>query len=258
MNNKDHLTIADKTFSSRLLIGTGKYASKPLMREAILASDSNIITTAIRRVALDQSDDAFISHISPEEFLFLGNTSGARNADEACRLAGAIRAAGISNWIKLEVIPDPRYLMPDPVETLIAAERLIKDGFTVFPYMHADPVLAKKLEDIGCATVMPLASPIGSNQGLKMAYMIQLIIEQSNVPVIVDAGIGCPSEAAKVMEMGADAVMVNTAIATAQDPVQMAMAFKLAIEAGRLAYLAGLAGEQSLANASSPLTDFLD
>ncbi|MEK9657067.1 MAG: thiazole synthase [bacterium] len=259
-NSPDPITdlfeISGKTFSSRLLIGTGKYASNPLMKEAILASGAEIVTTAIRRVDLDNKQDPFVTHISPDDFVFLGNTSGARDADEALRLAHAIRASGISNWIKLEVIPDPRYLMPDPVETFIAAERLIKEGFIVFPYIHADPVLAKKLEDVGCATVMPLASPIGSNQGLKMAYMIQLIIDQSNVPVIIDAGIGCPSDAVKVMEMGADAVMINTAIATAQNPVGMAESFKWAVHSGRQAFLSGLPSSGTAA-ASSPLTDFL-
>jgi len=256
--SQDALKIADQSFQSRLLIGTGKYADKPLMSKAISASGSEIITTAIRRIDLSKGkQDAFVSHISPEKYIFLGNTSGARNADEAVRLAHAIRSAGISNWIKLEVIPDAKYLLPDAVETYLAAQLLIKEGFTVLPYIHADPVLAKKCEEIGCAAVMPLASPIGSNQGLKMAYMIKIIIEQSNVPVIVDAGISSPSDACKLMEIGTDAVMVNTAIATSANPVVMAKAFDYAIQAGRQAYLAGLGPISNLATASSPLTSFL-
>ncbi len=176
---------------------------------------------------------------------------------KAIRLSQAIRSSGISDWIKLEVIPDQRYLMPDPVETFKAAQYLIKDGFKVFPYMHADPVLSKKLEDVGCSAVMPLASPIGSNQGLKMKYMIQLIIAQSDVPVIIDAGISCPSDVVKLMEMGADAVMVNTAIATAKDPLRMATAFKSAAYTGRLAFLSGLPSP-TVASPSSPLTKFLN
>lgn len=257
-HKSDSLIIANRAFHSRLLIGTGKYADKPLMAKAITASGAEIITTAIRRVDLNQGkQDAFVSHICPEKYVFLGNTSGARNAEEAIRLAQAIRSAGISDWIKLEVIPDAQYLMPDPVETFKAAKLLIKDGFKILPYIHADPVLAKKCEDIGCSAVMPLASPIGSNQGLKMLYMIRLIIAQSSVPVIIDAGISSPSDACKLMEIGCDAVMVNTAIATSANPVVMATSFHQAIQAGRQAFLAGLGPVSNSAEASSPLTAFL-
>ena len=253
----DKLIIADKEFNSRLLIGTGKFASCKVMAEAIEASGTEIVTVALRRVDIENESDNMLSAIDRKKYLLLPNTSGARNADEAVRLSKLARAATGINWIKLEVTPDPYYLLPDPVETLKAAQLLIKDGFVVLPYINADPILAKKLEDAGAATVMPLASPIGSNQGLKTRAALEIIIEQANIPVVVDAGLGLPSHAADCLEMGADAVLVNTAIATADDPVQMAKAFKLAVEAGRLAYNCGPAAASKKASASSPLTGFL-
>ena len=253
----DKLKIADKEFDSRLLVGTGKFASNELMAKAIEASGTQIVTVALRRVDIENENDDMLSVIDREKYLLLVNTSGARDAAEAVRLAKLSRAATGINWLKLEVTPDPYYLLPDPVETLKAAEILVKDGFVVLPYINADPVLAKKLEDIGTATVMPLASPIGSNRGITTKEAIEIIIEQSNVPVVVDAGLGVPSHAAQAMEMGADAVLVNTAIATAADPVAMARAFKLATEAGRVAKLSGPAKVGDKASASSPLTGFL-
>ena len=253
----DTLIIAGKAFKSRLFLGTGKFASPKLMQEAIQAAETEVVTTAIRRVDLRNPEDSFLTHINPETYLFLPNTSGARNAEEAIRLAHLARATGVSDWVKLEVTPEPNYLLPDPIETLKAAEQLVKDGFTVLPYMNADPILAKHLQDVGCATVMPLAAPIGSNRGLKTADQIKIIIEQATVPVVVDAGIGAPSQAAEAMELGADAVLVNTAIATAQNPVLLSEAFKEATIAGRKAFLAGLPAAQSQAAASSPLTGFL-
>ena len=251
------LTIADKTFDSRLLVGTGKFASCELMAKAIEATGAEIVTVALRRVDIENENDDMLSAIDRDKYLLLPNTSGARDAEEAVRLAKLARAATGINWLKLEVTPDAYYLLPDPVETLKAAEILVKDGFVVLPYINADPVLAKKLEDVGTATVMPLASPIGSNQGLKTRALIEIIIAQSNVPVVVDAGLGVPSHAADAMEMGADAVLVNTAIATADDPVRMARAFKLATEAGRIAYESGFSAVKKEAAASSPLTGFL-
>lgn len=253
----DALVIANRSFCSRLFLGTGKFASAALMKAAIEASETEVVTTAVRRVDLKNPDDAFIQAIDPTKYLFLPNTSGARNAEEAIRLAQLARATGVSNWVKLEVTPEPNYLLPDPIETLRAAEALVKEGFVVLPYINADPILAKRLQDVGCATVMPLAAPIGSNRGLKTLDLIQIIIEQATVPVVVDAGLGAPSHAAAAMELGADAVLVNTAIATAQDPVQLAAAFKLATQAGRMGYLSGLRPEQTQASASSPLTGFL-
>lgn len=253
----DGLKIADKTFSSRLLVGTGKFASNAVMAEAIAASGSQVVTVALRRVDIENENDNLLSAIDRNQYLLLPNTSGARDAAEAVRLARLARAASGIHWVKLEVTPDPYYLLPDGEETLKAAITLVKEGFVVLPYMNADPILARKLQDVGCATVMPLASPIGSNQGLKMRSSIAIIIEQATVPVVVDAGIGAPSHAAEAMEMGADAVLVNTAIATAINPVAMATAFKLAVEAGRLAYRSGLAAQGITASASSPLTGFL-
>ncbi len=257
-NASDTLTIAGRAFSSRLLVGTGKFSSGQVMQDAIEASGSQIVTVALRRVDLSKPLDPFLTHIDQNRFLLLPNTSGARNAAEAVRLARLARASGMPNWIKLEVIPDPRYLLPDPIETLKAAEELVKDGFVVLPYINADPVLAKRLAGIGTATVMPLASPIGSNQGLRTRAALEIIIEQATVPVVVDAGLGAPSHAAEAMEMGADAVLVNTAIAVAKDPAGMAFAFKLAVEAGRKGFLSGLPGARREAEASSPLTGFLD
>lgn len=227
------------------------------MREAVDASGSEIVTVALRRVDLDNPQDDMLTALQGGDFLLLPNTSGARDAEEAVRLAKLSRASGLEAWIKLEVTPDPRYLLPDPVETLKAAEILIKDGFIVLPYINADPILAKRLEDIGCATVMPLGSPIGSNKGVITRDSIGIIIENASVPVVVDAGLGAPSHAAESLEMGADAVLVNTAIATADDPVKMAISFKLGVEAGRMAYLAGKPSKRHLAEASSPLTGFL-
>lgn len=251
------LVIAGREIRSRLFVGTGKFASNQLMSEAIDESGAEIVTVALRRVDIEDAGDDMLSAIDQEKCLLLPNTSGARDAEEAVRLAKLARAASGINWLKLEVTPDPYYLLPDPVETLKAAEILVKDGFIVLPYINADPVLAKRLEEVGTATVMPLASPIGTNRGLSTKDAIEIIISQANVPVVVDAGIGLPSHAADAMEMGADAVLVNTAIATADDPVMMARAFKLATEAGRIAYKTGPAAESKLANASSPLTGFL-
>jgi thiazole synthase len=255
MNNT--LTIADRKFNSRLFIGTGKYSSSQVMAAAIEASGAQMVTVALRRVDMNDVNDDMLAAIDRKKYILLPNTSGARDAEEAVRLSCLARAASGINWIKLEVTPDPYYLLPDPVETLKAAEILVKDGFVVLPYINADPILAKRLQDAGTATVMPLASPIGSNQGLKTRSAIEIIIEQASVPVVVDAGLGLPSHAAEAMEMGADAVLVNTAIATAADPITMAAAFKQAVEAGRLAFIAGARPTSKTANASSPLTGFL-
>jgi thiazole synthase len=255
----DLLVIADRSFASRLIVGTGKFGSYEVMRQAIDASRTEIVTVALRRVDLEATGGPdILEFIDPERNLILPNTSGAIDADEAVRLARLARAAGLPTWVKLEVTPEPRYLLPDPVETLKAAEALVREGFTVLPYINADPVLAKRLEEVGCATVMPLGSWIGSNKGLRTRDAVQIIVEQATVPVVVDAGLGAPSHAAEAMEMGADAVLVNTAIAVAGDPVEMARAFRLGVEAGRRAYLAGRGGERDLAEASSPLTGFLD
>ena len=253
----DKLIIAGQEFSSRLFIGTGKYASNEIMARAIEASGTQMVTVALRRVDIDNPNDNLLAAIDRTKYLLLPNTSGARDAAEAVRLARLARAATSIAWIKLEVTPDPYYLLPDGDQTLKAAAELVKDGFVVLPYINADPILAKKLQDIGCATVMPLAAPIGSNKGLKTRDAIEIIISQATVPVVVDAGLGAPSHAAESMEMGADAVLVNTAIAAANDPAAMAAGFKLAVEAGRLAYLAGMAPQSNQAQASSPLTGFL-
>lgn len=253
----DKLTIAGRDFTSRLFIGTGKYASNEIMARSIEASGTEMVTVALRRVDIGNPNDDMLAAIDRGRYLLLPNTSGARDAEEAVRLARLARAATGIAWVKLEVTPDPYYLLPDGAETLRAAERLVAEGFVVLPYIQADPVLAKRLEDIGTATVMPLASPIGSNQGLKTRASLEIIIEQATVPVVVDAGLGVPSHAADAMEMGADAVLVNTSIATAADPVAMARAFALAVEAGRIAWLAGRAVERRIASASSPLTGFL-
>lgn len=249
--------IADKTFSSRLFLGTGKFGSNQLMEEAILASESELVTVALKRVDLETETDAILSHINHSHINLLPNTSGARNAKEAVFAAQLAREALETNWLKLEIHPDPKYLLPDPIETLKATEELAKLGFIILPYVHADPVLCKRLEDAGTSAVMPLGSPIGSNKGLKTEDFLEIIIEQSKVPVIVDAGIGAPSHAARAMEMGADAVLVNTAIAVAGNPKLMAEAFKEAVMAGRKAYEAQLAQTVNKAVASSPLTAFL-
>ncbi len=253
----DALIIADRRFNSRLLIGTGKFASCGLMEKSVERSGAEIVTVALRRVDIEDKNDDMLSAIDRNKYLLLPNTSGARDAGEAVRLSKLARAATGIDWVKLEVTPDPYYLLPDPVETLKAAEILVKDGFVVLPYINADPVLAKRLEDIGTATVMPLASPIGSNRGLTTRSALEIIIEQSNIPVVVDAGLGLPSHAADAMEMGADAVLVNTAIATAGNPIKMAEAFKLAVAAGRTSFESGAPAAQKLADSSSPLTGFL-
>lgn len=246
------LTIAGHTFGSRLLLGTGKFASAVIMRAAIEASGSEMITVALRRVNLDDPDDDIMRVLDRNRYVFLPNTSGARDGDEAVRLARMARASGGGDWLKLEVTPDPRTLLPDPVETLRATEILVGEGFKVLPYINADPILALKLQDVGAAAVMPLGAPIGTNQGLLTRFQIEIIIEQARVPVIVDAGLGLPSHAAEAMEIGADAVLVNTAIAVAGDPVRMARAFAQAVEAGRAAFEAGAGRRLSHAEASSP------
>lgn len=253
----DPLIIADRSFTSRLMVGTGKFSSNTAMVDAMEHSGSEIVTVALRRVDIDNPQDSLLTHIDRKRFLLLPNTSGARDADEAVRLARLARAAGCDPWIKLEVTPDPYYLLPDPIETLKAAEILVKEGFTVLPYMPADPVLAKRLEEVGTATVMPLGAPIGTNRGIRTRDLIAIIIEQANIPVVVDAGLGAPSHAAEAMEMGADAVLVNTALADTPDPAGMARAFRKGVEAGREAYLAGLGQQRDKAEPSSPLTGFL-
>ena len=252
------MKIGDKIFSSRLFTGTGKFSSSALMEQALLASGSELVTVALKRVDAQNEDDDILRHLVHPQFNLLPNTSGVRNAKEAVFAAQMAREALETNWLKLEIHPDPKYLLPDPIETLKAAEELVKLGFIVLPYVHADPVLCKRLEEVGVAAVMPLGSPIGSNKGLRAKDFLEIIIAQSKVPVVVDAGIGAPSHAAEAMEMGADAVLVNTAIAVAGDPVRMAIAFKLAVEAGRMAFEARLARPSGLAVASSPLTAFLE
>ena len=251
------LTIAGTQFSSRLFVGTGKFSSSQEMKNAIEASGSQMVTVALRRVDLDNPHDDIMQALDLDKIHFLPNTSGARNAEEAIRLARLARAASGTNWLKLEVTPDPRTLLPDPVDTLKATEQLVKDGFIVLPYMNADPILALRLQDVGAAAVMPLGSPIGTNQGIQTAMQVEIIIEQARVPVIVDAGIGAPSHASLALEMGADAVLVNTAIAVAGDPVRMAHAFRTAVEAGREAFEAGLGKSSKQAKASSPETGIL-
>lgn len=249
----DELTIGGRAFASRLILGTGKYDTFARMHDAVEASACELVTVAVRRVDFDAPADDITAFL-PDDVLLLPNTAGAETADEAVRMARLARAGGLPDWVKLEVIPDPRYLLPDPVETLRAAELLLADGFTVLPYMHADPVLAQRLEELGCHAVMPLAAPIGSGRGLKLRDAIRIIVEQAGVPVVVDAGLGAPSHAAESMELGADAVLVNTAVATAADPVGMARAFRLGVEAGRLGYLAGMMSERETASPSSPVT----
>lgn len=253
----DELNLGGVTFGSRLLTGSGKFASATQMASALQASGSELVTMALKRVDCGGGQDDILTPLRALPHLrWLPNTSGARDAKEAILAAHLSREALGTTWLKLEIHPDPKYLLPDPWETLQAAEQLVRDGFTVLPYCHADPVLCKRLEEVGCAAVMPLGAPIGSNQGLQTQAFLRIIIEQASVPVIVDAGIGAPSQAAQAMELGADAVLVNTAIAAAADPVAMANAFRLAVQAGRQAYLAGLAGSSTQAQASSPLTGF--
>jgi thiazole synthase len=259
--SNEPLVIAGRLFRSRLLVGTGKFSSPEIMRDALEASGAEMVTVALRRADLTGRKDPFaniLEFISPEKYLLLPNTSGAMDAEEAVRLARLSAAAGLPKWVKLEIHPDPRYLLPDPVETLKAAEMLVKEGFTVLPYINADPVLAKRLQDVGTAAVMPLGSPIGSNRGVQTRDQIEIIIEQATVPVVVDAGLGAPSHAAEAMEMGADAVLVNTAIAVTSDPCRMATAFRMAVECGRAAFECGLAAQQQFASPTSPLTAFLD
>src|SRR5579859_2838798 len=255
------LVIAGRTFRSRLILGTGKFSSPEAMREALDASGAELVTVALRRADLSGQHDPFaniLEFIDRSRYLLLPNTSGAMNAEEAVRISRLAAAAGLPKWVKLEIHPDPRYLLPDPVETFKAAEMLVKEGFTVLPYINADPVLAKRLQDIGTATVMPLGSPIGSNRGLQTRDQLRIILEQASVPVVVDAGLGAPSHAAEAMELGADAVLVNTAIAVSSAPNRMAQAFRMAVAAGRAAFEAGLATAQETANPTSPLTAFLD
>jgi len=251
------LIIAGVEFHSRLFVGTGKFSSPMVMAAALAASETEIVTVALRRVDLNNLTDAMLSALDFKRYRLLPNTSGARTAEEAVRVAKMARVVAKTSWIKLEVTPEPHYLLPDPIETLKAAEELVKLGFTVLPYINADPILARRLEEVGCATVMPLAAPIGSTRGLKTYDQLAIIIEQAGVPVVVDAGLGMPSHAAEAIEMGADAVLVNTAIAIADDPVAMAEAFKLAVQAAEKARMAGPAGESRLARPSSPLTGFL-
>ncbi|MEO0796475.1 MAG: thiazole synthase [Verrucomicrobiota bacterium] len=258
--SKEPLIIAGKEFPSRLLVGTGKFSSNESMRDAIRASGTGLVTVALKRANLSSEADPYadiLDFLEPERYLLLPNTAGAMNAEEAVRLARLSAAAGLPQWVKLEIHPDPNYLLPDPIETLKAAEILVKEGWTVMPYINADPVLAARLQDVGCATVMPLGAPIGSNRGLETRAQIEIIIEQARVPVVVDAGIGAPSHAAAALEMGADAVLVNTAIAVASDPVKMAQAFAVAVDSGRAAYEVGLGAQSTTAQATSPLTAFL-
>jgi thiazole synthase len=249
----DPLVVAGQALRSRLMVGTGKYRDFAVMRDAIAASGAEVVTVSIRRVELGAPGHAgILDAIDLSAYRLLPNTAGCRTAEEAVRVARLGRAMAETSWVKLEVIPDAKYLLPDPVETLRAAETLVADGFTVLPYMPADPVLARRLAEAGCATVMPLASPIGSGRGVLTRANLEIIVEEGTVPVVVDAGLGVPSEAAAVMEMGADAVLVNTAIAEARDPVRMAAAFRLAVEAGRAAYLAGRMPVRAHASPSSP------
>lgn len=252
------LKIAGREFDSRLFLGTGKFPSNQIMGEAIKSSCTQMVTTAMKRVDIEHSENDDMLKYIPKDIVLLPNTSGVRNAKEAVFAAKIAREALGTNWLKLEIHPDPKYLLPDPIETLKATEELAKLGFIVLPYIQADPVLCKLLEEAGAATVMPLGAPIGTNKGLKTKELLEIIIEQSNVPVIIDAGIGAPSHAAEAMEMGADAVLVNTAIAIANNPIEMARAFALSVQAGRMAYEAGLGKVSNSAEASSPLTSFLD
>lgn len=255
------LVIGDRTFGSRLLVGTGKFSSGEAMREALRACGTELVTVALKRANLKAEEDPFadiLDYLESDRYLVLPNTAGAMNADEAVRIARLAAAAGLPQWVKLEIHPDPNYLLPDPIETLRAATILVKEGFTVLPYINADPVLAQRLQDVGCATVMPLGSPIGSNRGLETRAQIEIIIEQARVPVVVDAGLGAPSHAAAAMELGADAVLVNTAIAVASDPARMGRAFAAAVEAGFAARRIGLGETGERASATSPLTAFLD
>ena len=254
----DHLLLGGESFQSRLFVGTGKFSSGDALRGAVDSSGSQMVTVAMKRANPDSDDDSILDYIDTDKVKLLPNTSGVRDAREAIFVARMAREALGTNWLKLEIHPDPKYLMPDPVETLEATKALSAEGFVVLPYCHADPVLCKKLEEAGAAAVMPLGSPIGSNKGLESREFLKIIIEQAEVPVVVDAGIGSPSQAAEAMEMGADAVLVNTALAVSQDPTAMGEAFSLGVMAGRQAYLAGLGEVSGVARATSPLTAFLD
>ncbi len=256
-DNVEKLVIAGREFNSRLFVGTGKYPSPEILSKALDASGTDLVTVALRRVSLSEPDPT-LSAIDFDKYLVVPNTSGAKDAEEALRLARLARSASGLDWIKLEVTPDPVYLLPDPYETQKAAEILVKEGFTVLPYIHADPTLSKRLEEIGCAAVMPLGSPIGSARGIKTEEFLNIIIEQAGVPVVVDAGLGMPSHAAKAIELGADAVLANTAIAVAKDPVMMAHAFKLAVQSAEAALDSGPVEENKTASPSSPLTGFLE
>jgi len=253
----DKLVIGGQELTSRLFVGTGKFHSNSIIPEVIRSSGAQVVTVALRRVDFASKDENILEHV-PKECILMPNTSGARNAEEAVRIARLARASGCGNWIKIEVISDNKYLLPDNFETVKAAEILVKDGFVVLPYMSPDLMAAKRLRDVGAAAVMPLGAPIGTNKGLKTKEIIRILIEEINVPVIVDAGLGKPSHAAEAMEMGADAVLVNTALATAGDPVGMGEAFRMATIAGRKAFLCGAGPIREMADASSPLTGFLD
>lgn len=259
MGADDTLKIGDRTFNSRLLMGTGKFSSGDMMRAACRASGTELVTVALKRAALREKDPFadILDYLETDRYLLLPNTAGAMNAEEAVRIARLAAAAGLPKWVKLEIHPDPNYLLPDPIETMAAAKILVEEGFTVLPYINADPVLALRLQDVGCATVMPLGAPIGSNRGLETRAQLRIIIEQARVPVVVDAGLGAPSHAAAAMEMGADAVLVNTAIAIAGDPCAMAQAFAAATAAGRTAYRIGMGPMRQQASPTSPLTTFL-
>ena len=251
----DDLVIAGKSFASRLIVGTGKYRTDDEMTEAIAASGADMVTVALKRIDFESNEKTILDHIDWGEYHILPNTAGCQTVEEALYTARLAKTMGISNWLKLEVIPDPKYLLPDPVGTLEAAKILIAEGFVVLPYINDDPILAKRLEEVGCATVMPLASPIGSGKGMVNFDQIKIIIEQANVPVVVDAGLGAPSDASLAMELGADAVLVNSAIALAQDAVMMADAMKQGVEAGRKAFRAGRIPKKAYASASSPQED---
>lgn len=258
MDSDENLVIAGREFPSRLFLGTGKFSSAKLMRETLSASGASIVTVALKRVNLDGGgEEDLASWLEPGKYLILPNTSGAANAEEAVRIARLGEAAGFGKFVKLEIHPDPNYLLPDPVETLKATSVLASEGFAVLPYMNADPVLALRLQDAGAAALMPLGSPIGTNRGLETRAQIEIMVEQCRLPVVVDAGIGLPSHAAQAMEMGAAAVMINTAVAVAADPPAMAKAFASAVEAGRTAYLCARSDKFKYASATSPLTAFL-
>ena len=255
---KDFLQLGGESFSSRLFVGTGKFSSGQMLSKVVGSSGTEMVTVAMKRANPKGKEDSILDFLGDDKVRLLPNTSGVRDAKEAVFVAKMAREALGTSWLKLEIHPDPKYLMPDPIETLLATEELVKEGFTVLPYCHADPVLCKRLEEAGSSAVMPLGSPIGSNRGLESREFLRIIIEQAKVPVVVDAGIGSPSQAAEAMEMGADAVLVNTALAVAEDPIAMARAFRQGVDAGRTAFLAGLGGVSEVADPTSPLTAFLD